>query len=103
MNWPLPVWHFLVHWTGGDYGTTYGRFEPYDFLSGVAGLSLIGILINQVRRYNCHAKRCWRIGRQHVEGTTFVTCRKHHPEGKPTAAHIRERYHLYMGRVPGRG
>lgn len=33
---------------------------------------------------NCHTRGCWRIGREHVDGTTWVVCRRHHPDGKPT-------------------
>jgi hypothetical protein len=30
--------------------------------------------------------RCWRIAKQQVEGTTWMVCHKHHPDGKPTEA-----------------
>lgn len=90
----LPIWHFLVHWTGSDYGANYGQFQPYDFLSGVAGLSLLGILINTFRKHNCGTRWCWRIGHHEWKdgnGLSHHLCRKHHPEhpGKPiTALHI---------------
>jgi hypothetical protein len=95
MNYWLPTWHFLVHWTGSDYGEPYGHFEPYDFLSGIAGLSLLGLLLNQLRKWNCGTRWCWRIGRHNftdpTTGITHVLCRKHHPHhpGKPvTLEHI---------------
>jgi hypothetical protein len=31
------------------------------------------------RKINCHAKGCPRIGLHKVDGTPYVTCRKHHP------------------------
>jgi hypothetical protein len=95
-------WHFLVHWTGSDYGFPYGHFQPYDFLSGFASLSIIGLLIAQCRKHNCHQPRCWRIGRLPVQGTAYVVCHRHHPS-PPGRDTIRQRYHLYAGRRPGRG
>jgi hypothetical protein len=101
MPW-LVVWHFVVHWTGSDYGAPYGQFQPYDFLSGLAGLSLIGILYSHIRSHNCHQPRCWRIGRLPVEGTPWKTCRRHHPD-PPQPETIRKHYHLYLGKQPGDG
>jgi hypothetical protein len=97
------LWHFLVHWTGSDYGFPYGHFQPYDFLSGFASLSIIGLLIAQCRKHNCHVHRCWRIGRHLVEGTPYTVCRRHDPSGPVSAADVRQRYHLYLGGKPGRG
>jgi hypothetical protein len=101
-QWLLP-WHFLVHWTGSDFGSAYGQFQPYDFLSGLAGLSIFGLLLAQLRKHNCHVHGCWRIGRHPVEGTAYTVCRHHHPEGHVTAADVRIRHHLYLGSKPGRG
>ena len=84
----------------------------YNFFSGLFGVLVVGagVLASayvNAKRHNCHVKGCWRVGRQQVEGTSFVTCRRHHPEGKPSAARIertwRERAHLYLGDKPGRG
>ena len=49
--------------------------------SGAASsvISPLGTLFVLLRRLNCHASGCWRIGIHHVVGTPFVTCRKHHP------------------------
>ena len=44
-----------------------------------------------------------RLGRHVVEGTGQKVCRKHHPDGHLTAAHVRERYHIYLGGKPGKG
>jgi hypothetical protein len=31
------------------------------------------------RKVNCHAKGCYRVGLHHVDGTPYITCKKHHP------------------------
>jgi hypothetical protein len=96
------VWTFL-HAFGID--DTTGRW--YAFWSGagsdIGELAIVGALIAMVRQHNCEVHRCWRLGRHVVEGTGQKVCRKHHPEGHLTAAHVRERYHLYLGKGPGRG
>lgn len=80
----LIIWHGAVHWTGSDYGGRYGIFQPYDFLSGLAGLSLFGILLNTLRKHNCHTRWCFRIGHHAfvdpATGVAYVMCRKHHPD-----------------------
>jgi hypothetical protein len=97
--------HWLQHFFGFDAGQ--GNGTHYLFWSGAGSdlgeIAILGAILGAWHRVNCHVKGCWRIGRQHVEGTTYVTCRKHHPEDKPTASHICERYHLYLGKRPGRG
>jgi hypothetical protein len=81
----MSVWHFFVHWTGGDYGAgAYGRLEPYDWLSGIFGLSLLGIAVSNLRKYNCEVHRCWRMGR-HTSAAGHHLCRKHHPDDPLTA------------------
>jgi|SRR5215472_737170 len=80
----LTLLHFLVHWTGSDYGYPYGHFEPYDALSGIAGLSLVGLMYHKFRALNCHQYRCWRIGRHHVDGS--VWCNRHHIQAREAAA-----------------
>jgi hypothetical protein len=62
----------------------------YDFWSGfgadIGGLAFLGAGIGLYRKHNCHVHRCWRIAKQQVEGTTWMVCHKHHPDGKPTEA-----------------
>lgn len=74
---------YLLHPLHGD---------GYQFWSGVAGdlpqIAALGWLYAFLRKHNCHAKGCWRIGRHVVRGTPYITCRKHHPDGKPTVAQI---------------
>jgi hypothetical protein len=63
--------------------------DGYNFISGpLADITLLGGAYAILRRHNCHAKRCWRIGRHQVSGTTYVVCRKHHPDPTPTAEEI---------------
>jgi hypothetical protein len=61
----------------------------YAWWSGVAGdLGLLGAAFTLYWRHTCHIKGCWRVGRHQVDGTTWVVCRKHHPEDAPTAAEV---------------
>jgi hypothetical protein len=63
--------------------------DGYNIVSGpLADITLIGGAYAILRRHNCHAKGCWRIGRHAVAGTTYVVCRKHHPDDTPTAEDI---------------
>lgn len=84
MPW-LIFWHGFVHWTGGDYGApAYGYFEPYDWVSGILGLGVLGIFLTNFRKYNCKKKWCWRIGHHEftdpTDGVTRLLCWKHHPD-----------------------
>lgn len=96
MGW-LAAWHFFVHWTGSDFGSDFGRFQPYDFLSGVAGLSVAGAVLGLLRKHNCHRRWCWRFGHHEwvdpVSGVAYQLCRKHHPahpgRKQLTGSHIR--------------
>jgi hypothetical protein len=86
----------MGHWLEYYFGLTNLSGPWYGFWSGVgsdiAELAIIGGLITLVHKHNCHAKGCWRIGKHKVEGTEYVTCRKHHPEDTPTAEHIHARW-----------
>ena len=74
------LWHLLVHWTGSDYGSP-GQFQPYDFLSGLAGLSVFSLLIAQLRKHNCHVHGCPRLMWHPHPDHGHPVCRKHHPDG----------------------
>jgi hypothetical protein len=91
------LWHLLVHWTGSDYGSP-GQFQPYDFLSGLAGLSVFSLLIAQLRKHNCHVHGCWRLGRHPVEGTLYTVCRWHHPCGHVTHDHVLDAHSAHLTR-----
>lgn len=43
-------------------------------------ITILGGIVAMYRKYNCHEPKCWRIGRHPVEGTPYITCRKHHPK-----------------------
>jgi hypothetical protein len=75
-----------------------GAFFVLVLITGQAANAWIG-----ARRHNCEVHGCWRLGRHAVEGTGHRVCRRHNPEGKITAEHVRERYHLYIGGKPGKG
>ena len=103
------TWHAIQHWLAYMTGSlnTAGAPPNYNFWSGfgsdLSELAIAGGLIGMLRKHNCHVRRCWRIGRLPVEGTPYVVCRHHHPEGAPAARSVTERYHLHLGRKPGRG
>jgi hypothetical protein len=68
---------------------TWHDSDGYNFISGpLADITLIGGAYAIVRRHNCHVQRCLRIGRHQVAGTTYVVCRKHHPDASPTAEQV---------------
>ena len=96
---------FLRHWTAIHSGTVYSSKSPiyYNFWSGFGSdlgeATLIGAVsvgvYTLVRKANCHAKGCWRIGHYPLEGTPYHLCTHHHP-GVPTKSvsneHILEQY-----------
>lgn len=74
--------HALAHFFGID--NLSGPF--YGFWSGVGSdvseLAIPGAMYALYRRHNCHAHRCWRLGRfPHPDGWTV--CHRHHPDGAP--------------------
>jgi len=82
----------VLNWLLHTFGLDDGSGAWYLFWSGIVGdLALVGGLWVLLRRLNCHAAGCWRIGIHHVVGTPYVTCRKHHPivpTGRVTAEQI---------------
>jgi hypothetical protein len=72
----MGIWHWFLTVTG----TNNPSGHWYGWWSGFASdLPEFAILLLIWRKINCHAKGCWRIGLHHVDGTPYVTCRKHHP------------------------
>lgn len=65
--------HLGIAGTGPYYGFWSG------FGSDIGEVTVLGLVLAVFRKHNCHARRCWRIGRHQVEGTVWTTCRKHHP------------------------
>lgn len=81
---------WLLHVMGVDdlTGPWYGFWSGLG--SDLGELAIVAGLISIYTRHNCHVRRCWRIGRHPVEGTTFVVCRRHHPGGAPTPDQVKE-------------
>ena len=82
----MPSW--LLHVLGVDNvsGRWYGFWSGFG--SDIGEVVIIGALVSVYRKHNCHAKGCWRLARHPVEGTPYVVCRRHHPDGPPTHARI---------------
>ena len=90
-------------WVWALLGLNSASGKSYLAWSGFVGdIALLGAAWALVRKHNCHEPRCWRVGRFPVEGTAFQACRRHHPK-PPQRGDIRKRYHLYIGKNPGRG
>ena len=68
-----PTGHWVIFWSG--FGSCLTEF------------AIVGIVY---RKLNCHQDGCRRLGVHKVEGTPYVTCRRHHPNipDKITAEHI---------------
>jgi hypothetical protein len=94
--------HWLLHVLGVDdlSGRWYGFWSGFG--SDIGELAIAGGLVTMIRQRNCEVHRCWRLGR-HATAAGHRVCRRHHPEGHLTAAGVRERHHLYLGKQPGRG
>jgi hypothetical protein len=94
-----------VHAGISDLSGTY-----YGFWSGVgsdiAEFSLVGAAFTGVyqltRKFNCHQRRCWRVGTHEAAGGQFLLCSRHHPDyrgKKPTRELIEQlhRQHIERG------
>jgi hypothetical protein len=46
-------------------------------LANIIQVASGGMAVYALRKFNCHTRWCWRIGKHPVEGTTFRTCSKH--------------------------
>lgn len=76
---------FVVHVLGID--NLSGRW--YGFWSGFGSdLGEFGIIWVLYKKHNCHVARCLRLARHPVDGTSFVVCGRHHPDGVPSHHHI---------------
>lgn len=59
-------------------GLNGGRWAA--FWGGIASdLPEFAIFVVLWRKVNCHAKGCWRVGLHRVDGTPYITCKRHHP------------------------
>jgi hypothetical protein len=85
----------LRHWFADHTGVTHGGPDVYyNFWSGfgsdlgevtLVSAVCVGVYTG-VRKVNCHAKGCWRIGHHALNGTPYILCRHHHPEVPNTGA-----------------
>jgi hypothetical protein len=79
-------------WLAHVLGLDNASGAPYLAWSGAGGdlseLALVGALLTHLRRFNCHVHGCLRLGRHPVAGTDYIVCRRHHPDGAPTAADL---------------
>jgi len=79
---------FLRHWAAVHTGTLNESGPYYGFWSGFGSdlgeatlIGAVGIgVYTGVRKANCHARGCWRIGHHPLEGTPYHLCRHHHPD-----------------------
>ncbi len=93
--------HWLLHILGMDNasGTIYLAWSGWG--GDVGELAVFSALVGLLRKHNCHVQGCLRLGRHAVEGTAYVVCRRHHPEGAPTAQDVaRTHRHLRGGERP---
>jgi hypothetical protein len=74
----------------------------YNFVSGpLPNITLIAAALAILRRHNCHARGCWRVGRHPVDGTSYIVCKHHHPQsGAPTAEQIHAAHAAALGTLP---
>jgi hypothetical protein len=98
----------IPHWLYVHLGLADANSPWYLFPSGWGSILLVSGSFLTVpyitwKRHNCHEPRCWRVGRVTVDDKGTLSCWHHHPKGKPQRGHVREQYHLYLGRRPGRG
>lgn len=77
----------LLHWLGLDSASGPAYLAWSGAVSDLGELALIGGIIALVRKHTCEVHRCWRIGR-HDTAAGHTVCRKHHPDGPLTAAHV---------------
>lgn len=87
---------YSVHWLSHVLGLDDVSGAWYAFWSGFgADLGEVAILTglySVYHRHRCHVHRCWRLARRHVEGTTLVTCQRHHPKDAPTAEVVEQEW-----------
>jgi hypothetical protein len=83
------MWHLIQHWLSIHTGSlnTPGAPPNYNFWSGFGSdlgeVTLLAAVLGMYHRHNCHAKRCWRIGKHVVDGTPW--CSKHHQAARDPA------------------
>jgi len=94
----------IRHWTAIHIGSINETGPYYGFWSGFGSdLSEFAIALGiytGVRKVNCHARRCWRIGHHPLEGTPYHLCKLHHPDVPNSGAKLEDilaQYKEYQG------
>lgn len=72
----------MIHVLGLDDPSGRWYLAWSGFIPNLVYLSVVGGMVTLVRRHQCHAKWCWRIGKHVHEGTPW--CFRHHPTGVTT-------------------
>jgi hypothetical protein len=97
----------LRHWTAIHIGSINESGPFYGFWSGFGsdiseGAIAFG-LYTGLRKVNCHARMCWRIGHHPLEGTPYHLCKRHHPDVPKGSAKIEDilaQYQKYKDSQP---
>lgn len=72
--------HFLITLFAWPQGIVVGNLIASGITTGLA-------MAYALRKLNCKVKRCPRIGRHSVQGTTYHTCSKHTTADKHADLH----------------
>lgn len=81
------LWWWFLHLTGADNvsGTFYGFWSGFG--SDLGEIAIVGGLVSIYRKHTCEVAGCWRLQRHRTEGGHIV-CRRHHPDGEPSAEDV---------------
>lgn len=72
MNW-------ISHFFGIDDPSGPFYLSWSGWVSDLTEIAIFGGLVQWYRSRQCHVDGCHHFGSHHVNGTPFVTCKKHHP------------------------
>jgi len=86
------IWHALSHFFGMDNlsGAQYGFWSGVG--SDIGEVGIIGGVATLVRHRNCEVHGCLRLGR-HTTAAGHHVCRRHNPDGSPSAADVTAAHH----------
>lgn len=84
----MGIWHWILTVTGSNNtsGVWYGFWSGFG--SDLGEVTLVGVLVAQLRARNCEVHGCWRIGR-HATAAGHRVCRRHHPDDRLSVADVR--------------
>ncbi len=87
LNWLYHVLGFKG--SGAWYGSWSGWFADVTIIGGMCllmGWAFVAMIVG-LRKLNCHAPGCWRLGHHDAAGGLYKLCRHHHPD-VPAVLHI---------------